>query len=148
MPDGSSLPPAGLYVGRKRIRRLMRRMGIAAVYQLPRTPQPHPGHRIYPYQLCGMTIDRPDQAWCADVTYIPMQRGFLYLVAIMDWVSRKVLSWRLSNSMEASFCVEALEIPEVWVHLPQRPADRLRGPRGRRSAPRLLQRGEASLEPG
>ena len=96
-------------VGRKRIRRLMRKMGLAAIYQAPRTSDPHPEHRIYPYLLRGMTIDRPNQVWCSDLTYIPMQRGFLYLVAIMDWATRKVLSWRLSNTMDAEFCVEALE---------------------------------------
>ena len=99
----------GYGVGRKRIRRLMRRMGLAAIYQAPRTSEPHPEHRVYPYLLRGMTIDRPNQVWCSDLTYIPMQRGFLYLVAIMDWASRKVLSWRLSNTMDADFCVEALE---------------------------------------
>ncbi len=99
----------GFGVGRKRIRRLMRKMGLAPIYQKPRTSQPHPEHRIYPYLLRDLTIDRPDHVWCADVTYIPMRRGFLYLVAIMDWASRRVLSWRLSNSLDASFCVEALE---------------------------------------
>jgi len=96
-------------VGRKRIRRLMRKMGLAAIYQAPRTSDPHPEHRIYPYLLRGVTIDRPNQAWCADICYIPMHRGFLYLVAIMDWSSRKVLAWRLSNTMDAGFCVEALQ---------------------------------------
>ncbi len=95
-------------VGRKRIRRLMAKMGLAAVYRRPRTSVPHPEHRIYPYLLRGLTIDRPDHVWCADITYIPMRRGFLYLVAIMDWASRKVLAWRLSNTMEADFCIEAL----------------------------------------
>jgi putative transposase len=99
----------GHCVGRKRIRRLMRKMGLAAIYQAPRTSQPHPEHRIYPYLLRGMTIDRPNQVWCADICYVPMRRGFLYLVAIMDWVSRKVLAWRLSNTLDAGFCVEALE---------------------------------------
>ena len=99
----------GYGVGRKRVRRLMRKMGLAAIYQAPRTSQPHPEHRIYPYLLRGATIDRPNQVWCADISFIPMQRGFLYLVAIMDWATRKVLSWRLSNTMDATFCVEALE---------------------------------------
>jgi putative transposase len=99
----------GYSVERKRIRRLMRKMGLAAIYQAPRTSQPHPEHRIYPYLLREMTIDRPNQVWCADICYIPMYRGFLYLVAIMDWASRKVLSWRLSNTMDVGFCVEALE---------------------------------------
>ena len=99
----------GYCVSRKRIRRLMRKMGLAPIYQKPRTSEPHPEHRIYPYLLRGVSIERPDHAWCADVTYIPMRRGFLYLVAIMDWATRKVLAWRLSNSLDASFCVEALE---------------------------------------
>jgi putative transposase len=99
----------GYCVSRKRIRRLMRKMGLTPIYQKPRTSQPHPDHRIYPYLLRDVPIDRPDHVWCSDVTYIPMRRGFLYLVAIMDWASRKVLAWRLSNSLDASFCVEALE---------------------------------------
>jgi putative transposase len=99
----------GYCIGRKRIRRLMRKMGLTPIYQKPRTSVPHPEHRIYPYLLRDVPIDRPDHVWCADVTYIPMRRGFLYLVAIMDWASRKVLAWRLSNSLDASFCVEALE---------------------------------------
>ena len=98
----------GVRVGRHRVRRLMRLMGLAAIYQAPRTSAPHPAHRIYPYLLKGMAIDRPNQVWCADITYIPVQRGFLYLVAIMDWATRHVLSWRLSNTMDARFCVEAL----------------------------------------
>jgi putative transposase len=99
----------GHAVGRKRIRRLMRKMGLSAIYQGPRTSQPHPEHKIYPYLLRDLTIERPDHVWCADITYIPMQRGFLYLVAIMDWATRAVLSWRLSNTMDPGFCVEALK---------------------------------------
>ena len=99
----------GYCISRKRIRRLMRKMGLTPIYQKPRTSEPHPEHRIYPYLLRNVPIDRPDHVWCADVTYIPMRRGFLYLVAIMDWASRRVLAWRLSNSLDASFCVEALE---------------------------------------
>ena len=99
----------GHAVGRKRVRRLMAKMGLAAVYQRPRTTVPHPEHKVWPYLLRNMTIDRPDQVWCADITYIPMRRGFLYLVAIMDWASRRVLAWRLSNTMDADFCIEALE---------------------------------------
>jgi len=99
----------GHNLGRKRVRRLMREMGLSAVYQAPRTSVPHPEHRIYPYLLGNLTINRPNQVWCADITYIPMRRGFLYLVAIMDWMTRTVLSWRLSNTMDPSFCVEALE---------------------------------------
>ncbi len=99
----------GYTVSRKRVRRLMRLLGLQAVFQRPRTSQPHPEHRIYPYLLRDLAITRPNQVWCTDVTYIPIRRGFLYLVAIMDWSSRKVLSWRLSNTLEPSFCVEALE---------------------------------------
>lgn len=99
----------GYSVNRKRVQRLMREMGLEAIWQKPNTSKPHPEHRIYPYLLRGLTIDRPDFVWCADVTYIPMPKGFLYLVAIMDWHSRKVLAWRLSNTMLADFCVEALE---------------------------------------
>ncbi len=99
----------GYSVGRKRIRRLMRKMGLTPIYQKPRTSEPHPEHRIYPYLLCDVPIDLPDHVWCADFTYIPMRRGFLYLAAIMDWASRRVLAWRLSNSMDTSFCIEALE---------------------------------------
>ena len=111
----------GYTVSRKRIRRLMRMLGLQAVFQRPRTSQPHPEHKIYPYLLRDLAITRPNQVWCADVTYIPLERGFLYLVAVMDWSSRKVLSWRLSNTLEPSFCVEALEealgrngVPEIF----------------------------------
>ena len=86
----------------------MRLIGLEAIYQAPRTSVPHPMHRIYPYLLKGMAIDQPNRVWCADITYIPVQRGFLYLVAIMDWATRHVLSWRLSNTMDAGFCAEAL----------------------------------------
>ncbi len=98
----------GLCIGRHRVRRLMRLMGLEAIYQPPRTSDPHPEHRVYPYLLKGLAIEAPNQVWCADITYIPVQRGFLYLVAIMDWATRHVLAWRLSNTMDASFCVEAL----------------------------------------
>ncbi len=99
---------AGVRTGRHRVRRLMQLMGLAAIYQAPRTSTPHPAHQIYPYLLRAIAIDRPNQVWCADITYIPVQRGFLYLVAIMDWATRHVLAWRLSNTMDARFCVEAL----------------------------------------
>jgi len=99
----------GYNIGRKRVRRLMRKMSISAIYQAPKTSTPHPEHKIYPYLLRDVSITRPDHVWCADITYIPMRRGFLYLVAIMDWATRSVLSWRISNSMDSSFCVEALE---------------------------------------
>ena len=98
----------GARVSRKRVRRLMRLLGLEAIFQRPRTSQPHPAHRVYPYLLRDLPITRPNHVWCTDVTYIPLQRGFLYLVAVMDWASRKVLSWRLSNTLDASFCVEAL----------------------------------------
>ena len=96
-------------VSRNRVRRLLRLLGLHAVFQRPRTSQSHPGHRIYPYLLRDLPITRPNHVWCTDVTYIPLQRGFLYLVAVMDWASRKVLAWRLSNTLEASFCVAALQ---------------------------------------
>jgi len=96
-------------VNRKRVRRLMQIMGLKAIYRHPRTSSPAPGHKVYPYLLSGMEITRPNQVWAADITYIPMARGFLYLVAIIDWYSRYVLSWRLSNTLDDSFCVEALE---------------------------------------
>lgn len=98
----------GHMVNVKRIRRLRRLMNLMPIYQKPDTSAPAKGHKTYPYLLRGLRIDRPNQVWCADITYIPMRRGFLYLVAIMDWSTRKVLSWRLSNTMEADFCVEAL----------------------------------------
>ena len=99
----------GYCVNRKRVRRLMRLLGISAVYPKPRTSVSNHEHRIYPYLLRDLIIDRPNQVWCSDVTYIPMRQGFMYLVAIMDWSSRKVLSWRLSNTLDADFCVAALE---------------------------------------
>ena len=88
----------GHQVGRSRVARLMRKMGLRAIYQKPNTSSPHPEHRVYPYLLRNLAIGRPNQVWCSDITYIPMRRGFLYLVAIMDWHSRRVLSWRLSNT--------------------------------------------------
>jgi putative transposase len=99
----------GHAINRKRVQRLMRKMGIAALGPKPRTTKPAAGHKIYPYLLGALVIDRPNQVWCADITYIPIGRGFLYLVAIMDWASRAVLAWRLSNTMDDSFCVSALE---------------------------------------
>ena len=103
------LKSQGYKVNRKRVRRLMRLMGISAIYRRPRTSKPAPGNKIYPYLLNGIEITRPNQVWAADITYIPMARGFLYLVAIIDWYSRYVLSWRLSNTLDVDFCVEALE---------------------------------------
>ena len=102
------LQRAGETVGRHRVRRLMRLMGLEAIFQKPRTSDPHPEHRIYPYLLKGMTITAATQVWCADITHIPVQRGFLYLVAVMDWATRHVLSRRLSNTLDAGFRVEAL----------------------------------------
>jgi len=96
-------------VNRKRVRRLMQAMGLEAVYRRPRTSKPDSGHRVYPYLLRELKVTRPNQVWSADITYIPMARGFLYLVAIIDWYSRYVLAWRLSNTLDAGFCVEALE---------------------------------------
>jgi len=99
----------GWSVGRKRIRRLMHKMGLVPIFQKPRTSTPSPEHKIYPYLLRDLAIVRPNRVWCADITYIQMKRGFLYLVAVMDWASRKVLAFRLSNTMDADFCVAALE---------------------------------------
>ena len=99
----------GYKVNRKRAQRLMRLMGIEAIYPKPKTSRPHPAHKVYPYLLRNLAIDHPNQVWAADITYIPMDRGFMYLVAIMDWHSRKILSWRLSNTLDTDFCVEALE---------------------------------------
>jgi putative transposase len=103
------LRAAGHAVNRKRVQRLMRRMGIAALGPKPRTTKPAPGHKIFPYLLRSVVIDRPNQVWAADITYIPIGRGFLYLVAVIDWASRAVLAWRLSNTMDVSFCLSALE---------------------------------------
>src|SRR5271168_3707917 len=99
----------GTEIGRERVARLMKRMGIEALYRRPNTSKPAPGHKIYPYLLRGLTIGRPNQVWAMDITYIAMARGFVYLCAVVDWYSRRVLSWRLSITMEAQFCVEALE---------------------------------------
>jgi len=98
----------GTTIGRHRVRQLMAKMGLEAIYKRPRTSQPHPQHPVYPYLLRKMQIDRPSQVWCADITFVPVKNGFLYLVAIMDWATRRVLSWRLSNTMHADFCVDAL----------------------------------------
>jgi putative transposase len=111
----------GYKVNRKRIQRLMRLMGLEAIYPKRRTSRPHPDHKVYPYLLRNMKIDHPNQVWAADITYIPLARGFMYLVAVMDWNSRKVLSWRLSNTLDTDFCVDALEeaingfgIPDIF----------------------------------
>jgi putative transposase len=99
----------GCKVGRRHVKTLMQRMGIEALYRRPRTTKPEPGHKIYPYLLRGLEIERPNQVWAMDITYIPMARGFVYLAVVLDWASRRVLAWRLSITMEASFCVETLE---------------------------------------
>ena len=99
----------GVAIGRGRVVRLMRRMGITALYRRPNTSRPAPGHRIYPYLLRGVAVDRPNQVWAMDITYIPMARGFVYLAAVVDWFSRRVLSWRLSIIMDTAFCLEAVE---------------------------------------
>jgi len=99
----------GLEIGRRHLRTLMRRMGIEAIYRRPSTSRPAPGHRIYPYLLRGLAITRPNQVWAMDITYIPMARGFVYLAAVVDWFSRRVLAWKLSITMETGLCIETLE---------------------------------------
>jgi putative transposase len=103
------LQDMGHKVGRQHVSTLMRKMGISALYRKPRLSKPHPEHKVYPYLLRGLEISRANQVWASDISYIPMARGFCYLVVIMDWASRKVLAWRLSNTLDASFCTEALE---------------------------------------
>ena len=105
----NELRDLGQDVGRGHVSTLMQKMGIRALYQKPRLSAPHPDHKIYPYLLRGVEISRANHCWSADITYLPMTRGFCYLVAIMDWASRRVLAWRLSNTLDASFCTEALE---------------------------------------
>ena len=99
----------GTPIGRRHVATLMKRMGIEALYRKPNTSKPAPGHKVYPYLLRGVRIDRPNQVWAMDITYIPMARGFVYLAAVVDWFSRRVLSWRVSITLEAAFCIEALE---------------------------------------
>jgi putative transposase len=103
------LQDMGHKVGRQHVSTLMKKMGISAMYRKPRLSKPHPEHKVYPYMLSNLNISMANQVWAADITYIPMARGFCYLVAIMDWASRKVMAWRLSNTLDASFCVEALK---------------------------------------
>jgi len=103
------LAAEGCQIGRRHVKTLMRRMGIEALYRRPRTTTPEPGHKIYPYLLRGIAITRPNQVWAMDITYIPMARGFVYLAVVLDWFSRRVLAWRLSITMQSSFCVAALE---------------------------------------
>jgi putative transposase len=102
------LAAEGSKVGRRHVTTLMRRMGIEAIYRRPNTSKPAPGHRIYLYLLRGLTINRPNQVWASDISYIPMARGFVYLTAVMDWFTRRILAWRLSNTMEASFWIDAV----------------------------------------
>lgn len=111
----------GIVIGRERVWGMMQRMGIVAIYRRPNTSKPSPGHKIYPYLLRGLKVDRPNQVWATDITYIPMARGFVYLVAVVDWFSRRVLSWRISIGMEVDFCLEAVEealakngVPEIF----------------------------------
>jgi putative transposase len=111
----------GIHINRKAVQRLMRMMGIQAIFPGKKTTVPNQAHKKYPYLLKDVAVDKPNKAWCTDITYIPMRKGFLYLVVIMDWHSRKALSWRISNSMNADFCVEALEeaiakygVPEIF----------------------------------
>jgi len=103
------LAAEGCKIGRRHVKTLMRKMGIEALYRRPRTTRPEPGRRVYPYLLHGLAITRPNQVWAMDITYIPMARGFVYLAVVLDWATRRVLSWRLSITMEAAFCVETLE---------------------------------------
>ena len=110
---------AGVSIGRRHVAALMKRMGIEAIYRRPNTSKPAPGHKIYPYLLRGMTVERPNQVWATDITYIPMGRGFVYLVAVVDWFTRRVLSHRVSITMEAGFCVEALEEALAKHHKPE-----------------------------
>jgi putative transposase len=113
------LAAEGCQIGRRHVTTLMRNMGIETVYRRPNTSKPAPGHKIYPYLLRGLTIDRPNQVWATDITYIPMACGFVYLCAVMDWFARRILAWRLSITMEADFCVEALEEALVRYDRPQ-----------------------------
>jgi putative transposase len=122
----------GVLVGRHRVRRLMRLLGLEAIYQAPKTSTPHLAHRAYPYLLKGLAIERPDRVWRADITYIPVQRGFLSLVAVMDWATHHVLAWRLLNTLDARFCMEALNearairLPGNLQHRPGGPIHQLR----------------------
>jgi putative transposase len=111
----------GCVIGRKHVRTLMRKMGITAIYRRANTSRRHPAHPVYPYLLRHLAIDRPNQVWATDITYVPMARGFVYLIAVMDWYSRKILAWRISNTLTADFCIEALEeaiarhgVPEIF----------------------------------
>jgi putative transposase len=113
------LAAEGSQIGRRHVKTLMRRMGIEALYRRPRTTKPEPGHKIYPYLLRGREITRPNQVWAMDITYIPMARGYVYLAVVLDWASRRVLSWRVSITMEAAFCIETLQDALVKHGLPE-----------------------------
>ena len=115
------LKAEGHQIGRKRVARLMKKMGIEAIYKKPNTSRRHASHPVYPYLLRHLAITRPNQVWAADITYIPMRRGFVYLFAVMDWTSRRVLAWRLSNTLTTDFCIEAVQeaimrygVPEIF----------------------------------
>jgi putative transposase len=125
----------GISVGRRRVRGLMRQLGLCAIRPKRNTSKPHPAHRIYPYLLRDKMIDQPNQVWASDITYIPMRRGFLYLVAIIDWATRRVLSWRLSNTLAVAFCVEAL-----GEHSPDAASPRFSTPIRVRSSPAKISR--------
>lgn len=105
----SFLVREGFRIGRLHVKALMKRMGIEAIYRRPHTSKPAPGHKIYPYLLRHLVVDRPNQVWAMDITYIPMARGFVYLAAVVDWFSRKVLAWRISITLDTAFCLEAVE---------------------------------------
>ena len=113
-----------MVVGRKHVATLMRRMGIEALYRHPRTTQPHPGHQVFPYLLRDLAITVPNQVWAMDLTYIPMRHGFLYLVAVLDWATRRVLAWRLSNTLTTDCCLDALEAGDPGLRLPRDPEHR------------------------
>ena len=147
------LAAEGCKIGRRHVKTLTRRMGIEALYRRPRTSKPEPGHKVYPYLLRGIVIERPNQVWAMDITYIPMARGFVYLAVVLDWFSRRVLAWRLSITMEATFCIEApiegevrrpgrvMLRPEIstagWANeAPKR--ERCAGPRGSQGSSRIF----------
>ena len=131
------LETQGHPVNRKRVQRLVRQMGLRALYPKPRTSQPGVGHTVYPYLLRGLSIERPNQVWATDICYIPMAHGFMYLVAIMDWYSRRVLAWRVSNTFDSDCCVEALEDALTRDGPPRRSSIRTKAPSSR---PRRLRR--------
>ena len=131
------LETQGHPVNRKRVQRLMRQMGLSALYPKPRTSQPGAGHKVYPYLLKSLSIERPNQVWASDICYVPMAQGFMYLVAILDWYSRRVLAWRVSNTFDSDFCVEALE--DALIHYGP-PANLQYGPRRSVHVPGVYER--------